>query len=61
REFMHLGFHIFNTGFRSGEGDAALSMAYTSTLLLLAIVVALNAAAIGLRSRLRRHYSLAAA
>ena len=60
REFMHLGFHIFDTGFRPGEGDAALSMAYTSTLLLLAIVVALNAAAIGLRSRLRRHYSLAA-
>jgi len=60
REFMHLGFHIFDTGFRPGGGEAALSMAYTSTLLLLAIVVALNAAAIGLRSRLRRHYSLAA-
>jgi ABC-type phosphate transport system permease subunit len=36
-------------------------MAYTSTLLLLAIVVALNAAAIGLRSRLRKRYSVAAA
>lgn len=61
REFMHLGFHIFDTGFRPDEGEASLPMAYTSTLLLLAIVFALNAAAIGLRSRLRRRYSLAAA
>lgn len=61
REFMHLGFHIFDTGFRPDGGEASLPMAYTSTLLLLAIVVALNAAAIGLRSRLRRRYSLAAA
>lgn len=61
REFMHLGFHIFDTGFRPEGGEASLPMAYTSTLLLLAIVVALNAAAIGLRSRLRRRYSLAAA
>ena len=61
REFMHLGFHIFDTGFRPDGGEASLPMAYTSTLLLLAIVVALNAAAIGLRSRLRRRYSLTAA
>lgn len=61
REFMHLGFHIFDTGFRPDGGEASLPMAYTSTLLLLAIVAALNAAAIGLRSRLRRRYSLAAA
>lgn len=61
REFMHLGFHIFDTGFRPDGGEAPLPMAYTSTLLLLSIVVTLNAAAIGLRSRLRRRYSLAAA
>lgn len=61
REFMHLGYHIFDTGFRPDGGEASLPMAYTATLLLLAIVVALNAAAIGLRSRLRRRYSLAAA
>lgn len=60
REFMHLGYHIFDTGFRPAGGEAALPMAYTSTLLLLVVVVALNAAAIGLRARLRRRYSLAA-
>ena len=60
REFMHLGYHIFDTGFRPAGGVAALPMAYTSTLLLLVIVVALNAAAIGLRARLRKRYSLAA-
>ena len=61
REFMHLGFHVFDTGFSPDGGEASLPMAYTATLLLLAIVVALNVAAIGLRSRLRRRYSLAAA
>lgn len=61
REFMHLGYHIFDTGFRPAGGEAALPMAYTTTLLLLVIVVVLNAAAIGLRTRLRRRYSLSAA
>lgn len=60
REFMHLGYHIFDTGFRPAGGEATLPMAYTSTLLLLVIVVALNAAAIVLRARLRKRYALAA-
>ncbi len=60
REFMHLGYHILDTGFRPTGGEVVLPMAYTSTLLLLVIVVALNAAAIGLRTRLRRWYSLTA-
>ncbi len=61
REFMHLGYHIFDTGFRPSGGEAALPMAYTTTLLLLTIVAVLNAAALGLRTRLRRRYSLSAA
>lgn len=58
RKFMHLGFHIYDVGFQSPNVDAARPMVYTTTLLLLAIVVILNLAAILLRSRLRKKYAL---
>lgn len=60
RKFMHLGFHIYDVGFQSPNVDAARPMVYTTTLLLLAIVVLLNLAAIGLRNRLRKKYVLGA-
>jgi phosphate transport system permease protein len=56
RKFMHLGFHIYDVGFQSPNIEAAKPMVYTTTLLLLAIVVALNVAAIVVRARLRRRY-----
>jgi phosphate transport system permease protein len=56
RKFMHLGFHIYDVGFQSPNIEAAKPMVYTTTLLLLAIVVALNVAAIVVRTRLRRRY-----
>ncbi len=55
--FMHLGFHIYDLGFQSPDSEAARSMVYTTTLLLIAIVVALNFAAIAIRTRLRRAHS----
>lgn len=58
RKFMHLGFHIYDVGFQSPNVDAARPMVYTTTLLLLVIVVVLNLAAITLRSRLRKKYSV---
>lgn len=57
RSFMHLGFHIFDLGFQSRNSEAARSMVYTTTLLLIAIVVTLNVAAIVVRSRLRRAFT----
>lgn len=57
RSFMHLGFHIFDLGFQSRNSEAAKSMVYTTTLLLIAIVVTLNVAAIVVRSRLRRAFT----
>jgi ABC-type phosphate transport system permease subunit len=57
RSFMHLGFHIFDLGFQSRNSEAAKSMVYTTTLLLIAIVVTLNVAAILVRSRLRRAFT----
>jgi phosphate transport system permease protein len=56
RSFMHLGFHIFDLGFQSQNSEAAKPMVYTTTLLLIAIVAALNLAAIWLRTRLRRKF-----
>jgi len=54
RKFMHLGFHIYDVGFQSPNVEAAKPMVYMTTLLLLAVVVALNLTAILIRERLRR-------
>jgi phosphate transport system permease protein len=56
RSFMHLGFHIYDLGFQSPNSEAAKPMVYTTTLLLIAIIVALNLLAIWIRARLRRRF-----
>jgi len=53
RKFMHLGFHIYDVGFQSPNVEAARPMVYTTTFLLIVIVVALNLVAITVRNRLR--------
>jgi phosphate transport system permease protein len=60
RKFMHLGFHIYDVGFQSPNVEAAKPMVYTTTILLLSIVVLLNLTAILVRNRLRRKYMTAA-
>jgi phosphate transport system permease protein len=57
RSFMHLGFHIFDLGFQSQNSEAAKPMVYTTTLLLIGVVVVLNLAAIWVRGRLRRRFA----
>ena len=59
RSFMHLGFHIYDVGFQSQNSEAARPLVYTTTLLLIAIVVALNVLAIWIRARLRRKFRAA--
>lgn len=56
RKFMHLGFHIYDVGFQSPDSDAAQPMVFATTLLLIALVVAMNMAAIMLRNRIRRRH-----
>jgi phosphate transport system permease protein len=56
RSFMHLGFHIFDVGFQSRNSEAGKPMVFVTTLLLIALVGLMNAAAIYLRNRLRRKY-----
>jgi len=53
RSFMHLGFHIYDLGFQSPDSEAARPLLWTTTLLLLGIVLVLNLTAIVVRARLR--------
>jgi phosphate transport system permease protein len=54
RKIMHLGFHLYDVGFQSPNVEAAIPMVYTTTILLLVIVVALNLTAIVIRNALRK-------
>ncbi len=54
RTFMHLGFHIYNLGFQSPDAEAAEPLVWTTTLLLVGIVLILNLVAVVIRARLRR-------
>tara|TARA_B000000557_G_scaffold92491_1_gene74801 strand:+ start:3150 stop:4730 length:1581 start_codon:yes stop_codon:yes gene_type:complete len=56
RKFMHLGFHIYDVGFQSPNSEAALPMVFSTTLLLILIVITLNLTAILLRNRLKKKY-----
>ena len=60
RKFMHLGFHIYDVGFQSPNVEAARPMVYTTTFLLLVVVLILNLTAIVVRSRLRKRYAMTA-
>ncbi|MCC5849674.1 MAG: phosphate ABC transporter permease PstA [Verrucomicrobia bacterium] len=56
RSFLHLGFHIYDLGFQSSDSEAARPMVYTTTLLLITIIVVLNLSAIMIRTRLRKKF-----
>lgn len=57
RKFMHLGFHIYDLGFQSPDSEAAKPMVFATTLLLIALVVVMNIAAIRIRNQLRKKYA----
>ncbi|MFC7339413.1 phosphate ABC transporter permease PstA [Haloferula chungangensis] len=57
RQFMHLGFHIYDLGFQSPDSEAAKPMVFATTLLLITIVVVMNLAAIMIRNHLRKKYA----
>ncbi len=59
RSFMHLGFHIYDVGFQSRNAEAGKPMVFTTTLLLILLIGALNLTAVWLRSRLRRRFATA--
>ncbi|MDF1589064.1 MAG: phosphate ABC transporter permease PstA [Gammaproteobacteria bacterium] len=56
RQFMHLGFHIYDVGFQSPNVEAARPLVYATALLLVLIIIVLNLAAISIRNRLRENF-----
>lgn len=56
RQFMHLGFYIYDLGFQSPELVTAEGLVFAAALLLVMIVLLLNLAAVMLRSRLREAF-----
>ncbi len=56
RSFLHLGYQIFDLGFQTQNSEAAKPLVFTTTLILISIVVALNLSAIWIRARLRRRF-----
>ncbi len=58
RQFMHLGFHIFDISCKSPNVEATKPMVYVTTLLLLAIVLTMTSVAIWLRNRMRKRFEL---
>jgi phosphate transport system permease protein len=58
RQFMHLGFHIYDLGFQSPDAEAAKPVVYATALLLILVVVTLNLAAILLRNRLKKRFAV---
>jgi phosphate transport system permease protein len=60
RSIMHLGFHIYDVGFQSRNAEAGKPMVFTTTLLLLSVILCLNLFVISVRGRLRRRHGSAA-
>jgi phosphate transport system permease protein len=56
RKFMHLGFHVYDVGFQSPNVEAVKPLVYSTTFVLIVLVVLLNATAIILRNRLRGRF-----
>jgi phosphate transport system permease protein len=56
RSIMHLGFHIYDVGFQSRNSEAGKPMVFTTTLLLILVILAMNLSVIALRARLRRKH-----
>lgn len=56
RQFMHLGFHIYDLGFQSPQLELTTGRVFSTALLLVSIVLLLNFAAVILRGRLREAF-----
>lgn len=59
RKIMHLGYHIYDTGFQSTNIDAAEPLVYMSAIILIGLILSLNLLAFTLRSRLLKKYQQA--
>ena len=58
RSFMHLGFHIYDLALQTSNSVATRPMVFSTTVLLIGIVLVLNIVAIWVRARLRRAFEV---
>lgn len=56
RQFMHLGFAVYDAALASSDAIRGVPRAYACAALLVGVVIALNLSAILLRNRLRNRY-----
>lgn len=56
RQFMHLGFHIYDVGFQSPNIEATRPLVYATAFLLVSVIIGLNLVAISIRNNLRNKY-----
>ncbi|GAM78627.1 phosphate transport system permease protein pstA [Vibrio ishigakensis] len=56
RKFMHLGFHIYDVGFQTSNLEAAKSLVYATSMLLVTVIIGLNLIAIRIRNSLRESF-----
>jgi phosphate transport system permease protein len=56
RQFMHLGFAVYDAALASPDAMQGIPRAFACALLLVGVVIALNLTAIVLRHRLRERY-----
>jgi phosphate transport system permease protein len=56
RQFMHLGFAVYDAALASSDAIRGVPRAYACAFLLIVVVIALNLSAILLRNRLRDRY-----
>jgi len=59
-KFMYMGFYIYDVGFQSPNVEAVKPLVFTTALLLVLVVLAMNIAAILIRNRLRAKYAVSA-
>ncbi|WP_018876845.1 phosphate ABC transporter permease PstA [Thioalkalivibrio sp. ALE31] len=56
RAFMHLGYHIYDVGFKSPNVEAGRPLVYATALVLVLLIIVLNLTAISIRNHLREKY-----
>ncbi len=56
RQFMHLGFEIFDSGFQSPNMDSSAPLVYATAMLLILVILMLNITAVSLRNHLSVKY-----
>ena len=59
-KFLHLGYNVYQVGFKAVDSEAVKPLVFATTLLLILIIALLNLGGIIIRQRLKKKYSTGA-